>query len=114
MQLIAKLYRSILAETLAKDAMLVAHSADIARFEDLCAVLRQQGSSFEMSANVSTTGIEYGICPADHGDYLEIIEALAGMGARRTLVETFGPMCRDLVDMQPDAPAFFLSIPLTN
>jgi hypothetical protein len=75
-------------------------------------VLRAQGSVFAESLQVGLDEIYYAIAPENHGDYLAIIEALASMGAHRISLGGIEPI--DFVNPQPDAPAFFLSIPLVN
>lgn len=102
----AKAARALLDQS----ATMVRNRADIERFEELCAVLRSQGSVFTEQLDADADEINYHIYPADHGDYIAIVEALCGMGAHRT---QSGSGC-DIVNPEPDAPMFWLHIPPTN
>lgn len=110
--LISTTFHAIMREALDKAATLTAHRLDIAKFEELCAVLRQQGNAFTESLQVGVDEIDYAIVPDNHGDYLAIAEALAAMGAHRKIDPDMH--MRDIINPQPDAPVFFLSVPFIN
>jgi hypothetical protein len=105
--LIAKTFQAIMRDALGKADRLTKERQAIRQFEELCAVLRQQGSRFTESLDPEVDEITYFIQPDNHGDYLAIIEAMSGMGADHLL--TGGD--RDLINPQPDAPAFWLTTP---
>lgn len=86
---------------------LTTYQHDIALFEELCAVLRAQGIAFTETIEAEENDIYYHINPTNHGDYLEIIEAMGGMGATRFKC---GHMA-EIIHTQNDAPTFWLHIP---
>lgn len=77
---------------------------DIAKFEELCAVLRAHGINFTESLDVDDHEVNYYIQPANHGDYLSMIETLGDIGAYRTRTSE---AC-EIVNAEPDAPPFWL------
>ncbi|MFA5824789.1 MAG: hypothetical protein WC825_02320 [Gallionellaceae bacterium] len=80
-------------------------SPKVAKFEELCSVLREQGSVFLAKIDVQEFAIVYSIIPENYGDHLAIVEALSAMGAHRTPGEVY-----DLINPEPDAPLFLLSV----
>ncbi|MFA6015871.1 MAG: hypothetical protein WC742_12475 [Gallionellaceae bacterium] len=77
---------------------------DIAKFEELCAVLRAHGINFAELLDVDDHEVNYYITPAHHGDYLELIETLSAMGAFRTRISD---VC-EIVNIEPESPTFWL------
>jgi len=113
--LIEKAHSELLITLFAKTVTLHAHKHFITQFEELCAVLRHQGISFCESLDVKVDRLEYHIKPANHGDYLAIVDALFEMGATRIPADWDAnhDTC-DFINPAPDAPAFWLTVPLTN
>lgn len=103
---------TILQHTQLQLEMLGKHRDNVTRFGELCTVLRQQGSNFTEVVDADETEINYHIYPENHGDYLAIVEAVNGMGAHRTICGE-NHMC-DIVNAMPDAPTFWLHIPMSN
>jgi hypothetical protein len=101
--LIEKTFHGIMQEALQQTDTLIRNTFKVANFEDLCTMLRQQGIQLTETLSVDEHGISYYIKPEHHGDYLAILESLAGMNA----VRTPGPVY-DFINIEPDVPIFWL------
>jgi hypothetical protein len=101
--LVQKTFYNIMQEALLHTDMLMRSTLKIAKFEEFCGVLREQGCSFTESLSVDEIGVGYYIKPDNPGDYLAIVESLAGMNALRTP----GPVY-DYVNIEPEVPMFWL------
>ena len=101
--LVQKTFHSIMTDALQQTDILIRNTFKIEKFEELCAVLRQQGCNFTERLSVFEDGVSYFITPETYGDYIAILESTAGMNALRTP----GPVY-DFMNLEPDVPMFWL------
>lgn len=108
--LIEQTFYELMKYALQQSATLNKNRLEIEKFEELCAILRCQGSEFTLDLDVTDSEVGFHLMPANHGDYLDIVEALCGMGAHR---QKASDHC-EIINPQPDAPIFWLHIPVAN
>lgn len=107
--LIEKTFQKSMRHIIAQTHALNMHRFDVGKFEELCAMLRSRGCTFEETLDTDDDEVNYHIYPAHSGDYLSMVEILCEMGAHRTRT---GELC-EIVNPEPDAPTFWLHIPST-